>query len=267
MDGTTNPAIEQVLDGFDDPRLRVVRHDGNRGIAAAYNTFVSEGRGELIAMLGDDDVSLPGRIRRQVEIFDRFPDTGVVHGDATVIDATAAAPGAGECRFHLARAHPDMWRSHNHIVDPTRMVHRRVYETVGGYDDRYPLANDMDFWLRAAERFRFRHRARASPLVAVRRHGDNSSGQEHRAREIADVERALEASLERTGAARARTRARLAGPRARRGRASGAAAAGRRRHPPAASASRTAVSALRAARRRDRRRPLPRRPTRGRACS
>jgi glycosyltransferase involved in cell wall biosynthesis len=188
-----------VLDGFDDPRLRVVRHEGNRGIAAAYNTFVTEGRGELIAMLGDDDVSLPGRIRRQVELFDRFPDTGVVHGDATVIDACGRRTGSwGSAEFTSRALIADMWRSHNHVVDPTRMVHRRVYETVGGYDDRYPLANDMDFWLRAAERFRFRHLA-GEPVVAVRRHDENGSGQEHRAREIDDVERALEASLQRLG--------------------------------------------------------------------
>src|ERR1700760_2133206 len=69
-DGSTTPAIDTVLDGFaGEPRVRVVRHEHNRGIAAAYNTFVSEGRGELIAMIGDDDVCLPGRLRRQVEIF------------------------------------------------------------------------------------------------------------------------------------------------------------------------------------------------------
>ncbi|MGZ4294867.1 MAG: glycosyltransferase family 2 protein, partial [Solirubrobacteraceae bacterium] len=88
LDGTTNPKTDEVLTSFaDEPRLRVVRHDTNRGIAAAYNTFISEGRGELIAMIGDDDLCLPGRIRRQVQIFDRHPDTGVVHGDAIVIDS------------------------------------------------------------------------------------------------------------------------------------------------------------------------------------
>ncbi|HLI60162.1 MAG TPA: glycosyltransferase [Solirubrobacteraceae bacterium] len=200
MDGTTNPAVEEVLARFaDDPRLRVVRHDTNCGIAAAYNTFVREGRGELVAMLGDDDVCLPGRIRRQVEVFDRHPDTGVVHGDAIVIDAAGRRTGAwGGAELTSRALIADMWRSHNHIVDPTRMVHRRVYETVGGYDDRYPLANDMDFWLRAAECFRFRHLG-GEPLVAVRRHADNGSGEEHRAREVDDVERALEASLERLG--------------------------------------------------------------------
>ena len=196
-DGSTNPAIEEVLSGFrGDSRLRVVRHERNLGIAAAYNTFVAEGRGELIAMIGDDDVCLPGRLRRQVEVFDRFPDTGVVHGDAVVIDAAGHRTGVWNSRdFTPAQLVQSFFRSHNHLVDPTRMVHRRVYEAVGGYDARYPLANDFDFWLRAARHFRFRHCA-GGPLVGVRRHGENTSDESRRDRERADVERALESALE-----------------------------------------------------------------------
>jgi glycosyltransferase involved in cell wall biosynthesis len=197
LDGSTNPKIDEVLAALQgDPRLRVVHHERNRGIAEAYNTFVSEGRGELIAMLGDDDVCLPGRIRRQVEIFDRLPDTGVVHGDATVIDARGRRTGAWNSReFTPAQLVQSLFRNHNYIVDPTRMVHRRVYDAVGGYDPAYPLANDFDFWLRAARRFRFRH-CPGGALVQVRRHGENTSDEAARARELDDVERALEAALE-----------------------------------------------------------------------
>ncbi len=198
LDGSTNPATDEVLAGFgDEPRLRVVRHERNLGIAAAYNTFVSEGRGELIAMLGDDDLCLPGRIRRQVEIFDRFPETGVVHGDATVINSAGRQTGVwNSAEFTPSALVQSFFRSHNHLVDPTRMVHRRVYDAIGGYDAAYPLANDFDFWLRAARGFRFRHCA-GGPLVAVRRHGENTSDESARAREVDDVELALEDALER----------------------------------------------------------------------
>jgi glycosyltransferase involved in cell wall biosynthesis len=198
LDGTTNPAVEAVLAQFDDdPRLRIVRHETNRGIAAAYNTFVSEGRGELIAMLGDDDVCLPGRIRRQVELFDRHPGSGVVHGDAVVIDAAGRETGA----WRSADLSPgalvqSFYRRNNFLVDPSRMVHRRVYEAVGGYDPRFRLAQDLDFWLRAAQRFRFRH-VGGAPLIRLRRHGENGSDETARGLEVADVSLALGKALER----------------------------------------------------------------------
>src|SRR3954465_13855930 len=93
VDGSVNPRIDENLAGFDDPRLRVVRHEVNRGIAEAYNTIIREGRGELIAMLGDDDVCLPDRIARQVAVFDRHPDTGVAHGAASIIDGQGVQRG------------------------------------------------------------------------------------------------------------------------------------------------------------------------------
>jgi glycosyltransferase involved in cell wall biosynthesis len=197
LDGTTNPQTNEVLASFaGEPRLRVVRHETNRGIAAAYNTFVAEGRGELIAMIGDDDLCLPGRIRRQVEIFNRHPETGVVHGDAVVIDAAGRQTGVWPSReFTPSALIQSFFRSHNHLVDPSRMVHRRVYEAVGGYDDRFPLANDFDFFLRAGREFRFRHVA-GGPLVAIRRHGANTSDESARARELADVEGALQAAVD-----------------------------------------------------------------------
>jgi glycosyltransferase involved in cell wall biosynthesis len=159
---------------------------------------VSAGRGELIAMLGDDDVCLPGRIRRQVEVFDRFPDTGVVHGNGTIIDAASRQIGKWPSQdFSPSQLLHAFYFSNNHLCDPTRMVHRRVYEQVGCYDDRFPLANDLDFWLRAAPIFRFRHLA-GDPITAIRRHGENTSDElSGRAAEVADVEAILEAGLER----------------------------------------------------------------------
>jgi glycosyltransferase involved in cell wall biosynthesis len=196
-DGSSNPAIAEVLEGFEDGRLRVVRHDENRGIAGAYNTMIAEGRGELIAMLGDDDVCLPGRLARGVAIFDEHPETGVVHGDALVIDDQGHVTGRWESRdFTQAALVQAFFRSHNYLVDPTRMVHRRVYEAVGGYDSSYRIAQDMHFWLRAAREFRFRH-CPGGPLISFRRHGENTSDESARELEIENVERILEEAIER----------------------------------------------------------------------
>src|SRR5919198_3628962 len=196
LDGGRNPRIAEVLARFDDPRLRIARHEVNRGIAEAYNTIVREARGELIAMLGDDDRCEPDRIARQVEVFDRHPDTGVAHGAATIIDGEGVQRGLWPSRDrspHELLRH--LVREHNTLVDPTRMVHRRVYEAVGGYDKAFRLAQDFDFWLRAARRFRFRD-VPGGPLIGFRRHGDNFSDESARALEVEEVQRALRALID-----------------------------------------------------------------------
>jgi glycosyltransferase involved in cell wall biosynthesis len=197
VDGSENPKIDEVLERFDDPRLRIVRHASNRGIAEAYNTIIREGRGELIGMLGDDDVCLPDRIARSVAVFDAHPDTGVVHGDAYIIDADGAQRGRQTVPDFTPTALVEcLWRVHNLLLDPTRLVHRRVYEAVGDYHPEYTLAQDFHFWLRAAPRFRFRH-VEGEPLIRLRRHGENFSDESMRDLEIDQVEAALWESLER----------------------------------------------------------------------
>ena len=196
-DASTDSTPAVIARYASDPRVRVVTHPHNRGIAAAYNSIVEHARGELIARLGHDDIALPDRLSRQVAIFDAHPDTGVVHGDAVTIDGGGRVVGewrSGE--FDQAELVQMLVRRHNYLVDPTTMIHRRVYEQVGGYDPAYPMCNDFDLWLRAAPRFRFRH-CGTGPLIRYRRHGSNFSDESAREREVDEVSRALEAAIER----------------------------------------------------------------------
>src|SRR5436305_1661405 len=195
VDGSANPRIDEVLAGFDAPRLRVVRHERNRGIAAALNTIFRDMRGELMALLGDDDVCAPDRIRRQEEVFVRFPDTGVVHGDAVVIDGTGRRTGEWRSRdFSRQALVQQLFRHHNWIVDSSTMRRRKVFEAIGPCDESLPW-EDFSFHVRAARLFRYRH-AGGDPLVLYRRHGGNASDESARSREVELVERVLEDALD-----------------------------------------------------------------------
>jgi glycosyltransferase involved in cell wall biosynthesis len=203
VDGPGTEKLDAVLARYAaDPRVRVVRHGVNRHIAAAYNTIVAEARGELIAMLGDDDLCEPDRLSRSVAIFDRHPDTGIVHGDAIVVDGQGRETGrwkSGE--LPPAELLQLLVRRHNYLIDPTRMVHRRVYEEIGGYREGYLTSQDFHFWLRAAPRVRFRH-VPGAPVIRFRRHDESFSGDDNHHIEVDEVQRALreafdEISLER----------------------------------------------------------------------
>ena len=169
-DGSTDGSAA-LLAELADERLRVVRHDTVLGPAACSETILREARGELIARLEDDDVALPDRVKLQVQVFDRHPETGVVHGDAVTVDAEGRAIGAFRSGNRSRRALIDqLVRGTDTIVAASVMVHRRVFDEVGGYDAALAHFSDLDLWLRAARSFRFRH-VPDGPLVLSRRYG------------------------------------------------------------------------------------------------
>ena len=55
------------LPGLDDPRVRVLRHDAPLGVASARNAGIREARGAWVALLDDDDVWAPRKLRSQVD--------------------------------------------------------------------------------------------------------------------------------------------------------------------------------------------------------
>ncbi len=197
-DGSTNPVVGEVIARYtDDRRLRVIMHETNRGLAAANNTAMREARGELFARLGDDDICFLDRIRRQAAVFDTHPDTGVVYGDAVVIDERGHPTGSWAVGDYDRRALLDLFlRRQNFIVDPSTMIHRRVLDALGGWNTGYRICEDFEFWLRAVDRFRFRH-CPGGPLIRYRRHGQNLSGEAALELQVGLVSRAIEEAMER----------------------------------------------------------------------
>src|SRR6185436_2567452 len=80
-------------------RVRCIRQ-ANGGPAKARNTGIAASTGELVAFLDADDEWLPEKLARQIEYFDRYPDTGLLH--TAVVHGTrheAAADGPPRSAF------------------------------------------------------------------------------------------------------------------------------------------------------------------------
>ncbi|MEP7363126.1 MAG: glycosyltransferase family A protein [Acidobacteriota bacterium] len=60
-DGSTRP-IACLIESLGNPRIKLIRHEDNRGHAAARNSGVSAAQGEWVVMLDSDDELLPGAL-------------------------------------------------------------------------------------------------------------------------------------------------------------------------------------------------------------
>jgi len=80
-DGSTDNT-EEIVKSFNDPRIRYIRHEKNKGAAAARNTGIKAARGKYIAFQDSDDEWLPEKLEKQMKVFENAPpEAGVVYTD------------------------------------------------------------------------------------------------------------------------------------------------------------------------------------------
>ncbi len=81
VDDASQEDLEAVVTALEDDRVRYFRHDVNGGAACARNTGLSQAQGSFIAFQDSDDLWLPGKLVRQMDLLARLPaEVGVVTG-------------------------------------------------------------------------------------------------------------------------------------------------------------------------------------------
>ena len=80
-DGSTDNT-EEVVKNFGNDKIRYIRHEENKGAAAARNTGIRAARGEYIGFQDSDDEWLPVKLEKQIKVFETAPpEVGVVYTD------------------------------------------------------------------------------------------------------------------------------------------------------------------------------------------
>ncbi len=151
-DGSTDESprlLAQFASG--DPRLRVIRQE-NAGLTRALMTGCSAASGEFIARQDADDVSLPGRLAKQVQLLRSDSRLVFVSCQAQVI-----APEGEIVLSHTRPITPEAGTDlllHGGSGPPghgTVMFRRDAYIRAGGYRPEFYFAQDCDLWFRLAE--------------------------------------------------------------------------------------------------------------------
>ncbi|WP_336320207.1 glycosyltransferase family 2 protein [Streptomyces lavendofoliae] len=141
----------------DDPRLVVLRTTSNVGHLRIKNAVLEGVRGPYIGFQDADDVSLPGRFRRQVALLDRGR-ADLVGCGYECIDASGRVTG----RRRMPR-YGNLWMRLGRstvALHPSTVVRREALQRLGGFDGTARLGADTDFHLRAARLYRLRNVSR-----------------------------------------------------------------------------------------------------------
>jgi len=175
-DGSTDGSTEILKrHAARDPRIRLTIRP-NKGLVATLNELIDQARGEFIARMDADDVSLPERFRREVDYLRANPECVIVGSRARVIDPDGD-PICDWCMMQDHEAIDSFYLQGERGVEmlhPTVMIRRRALLAVGKYRDFVGgVGDDVDLFLRLAEHGRLANLPEI--LLHYRVHGSNMS--------------------------------------------------------------------------------------------
>jgi len=145
-----------VVESYDDARIRYVRQE-NGGASRARNRGIADSSGELVAFLDADDLWLPEKLERQVEVFRENPELGLL---STLHEAFSPETGESDTIGHRKRERLFSGPSVAHnivawsgLATPTVMVPRWVLNEVGLFDPQLRNGQDDNLWVRITARY------------------------------------------------------------------------------------------------------------------
>lgn len=145
-DGSTDNTLE-IIRAFNDSRIKVINNDINKGIIYCLNRGIEESGGEYIARMDADDISLPQRFEKQIEVMKQNPEI-VVCG--TYINYFGTSKG----RFSRSQPKCDNDEIKKSLLirsafaHPTVMIRSSILKKNGlKYDEAFRSCEDYKLWI------------------------------------------------------------------------------------------------------------------------
>jgi glycosyltransferase involved in cell wall biosynthesis len=158
VDDASTDNTPEVVRGLGDARIKYIRHEVNKGEAAAANTGVGSSSGEYIAFLHDDDEWLPDKLDQQVRLLESSPPTvGAVYTGFLRVDRSTRKPLKEVIPSKRGNIFAEM-ASHNWVGPPSTVVLRReCFERVGLFDESLVIGPDYDMWIRVSKEYQIEY--------------------------------------------------------------------------------------------------------------
>lgn len=172
IDDASTDRTPEILRSYDDPRIRVVTNEENLGLTKSLNKGLTLARGEYIARMDADDISLPERLEKQVLFLEKNPNIDVLGANVQYIDESGK------------RSQVIKWPQRdllikwclcfmNPIAHPSVVIRRKPLTDIGGYDEEIAFAQDYNLWVKLSPRAHFGNHE--DTLVYLRKTRENIS--------------------------------------------------------------------------------------------
>lgn len=150
-DGSTDKTAE-ILQFYHDPRIKIINNEKNIGLTKSLNKGLKLVKGEYIARMDADDVSISERLQKQVNMLERKPDLGMVGTWYCVVDEK------DNIKYEVKNdGNPVILRwkllFNNIFAHSSVMMREKTCEDIEGYNPEFEASQDYDLWSRIVKKW------------------------------------------------------------------------------------------------------------------
>ncbi len=164
----TSAILNQIA--HKEPRIEIINNEENLGLTNSLNKGLAIAKGEYIARMDADDISLPNRLHTQVNFLEQSPEVGLIGSAYHIIDKDDNFVTTNqEPLSHTELA----WKLHfrNAFCHSSVMFRKKVLNIVGLYNPDYRQTQDYELWARIARVSVVKNTS--EPLIKFRQHGSS----------------------------------------------------------------------------------------------
>ena len=144
-DGSTDNTV-QIINNFNDNRIKVYRNETNCGITASLNKALALSKGKYIARIDADDMMDPERVSKQVQFLEESKNSQIMlvgsHHYIINKDGILVSFKQYPILDHEIRS---LYAFQNPFSHPTTMMRAHIVKQIG-YSDQYPHVEDYHLW-------------------------------------------------------------------------------------------------------------------------
>ena len=151
VNDASHDSTAAVVESFGDPTIALINRLVNGGVSAAMNAGLRRARGEYVAFLDADDEWLPGKLHKQVALISAYPQMTFVSCGGRFISSSGDV--REEFGMKIPAVSSDLWRkllADTYVAKPCVLARRTAFEQAGEFDEKLPVAEDQDMWIRLA---------------------------------------------------------------------------------------------------------------------
>ncbi|MDD2891807.1 MAG: glycosyltransferase [Candidatus Gracilibacteria bacterium] len=152
-DDGSSDGSKEIIKSYAEKDNRVIFLDNpkNRGIVDNLNDCLAIAKGEYIAIMESDDISISERFAEQIKYLDKNPDISLIGSWGDIIDENGVIQGGmtpiGDYN-KIYEMVSNLKTFSSSFINPSVMFRKKILNKTGKYDKKYDFIQDYEFFTR-----------------------------------------------------------------------------------------------------------------------